>query len=53
VVGPQIVRRRQAPGFPVVIFGGEHADVPLEETAGATSRRVIVEKRSRRSSTAG
>lgn len=32
-------------GFPVVIFGGEHADVPLEETAGETIARVIVEKR--------
>lgn len=33
------------PGFPVVIFGGEHADVPLEETAGETIARVIVEER--------
>lgn len=33
------------PGFPIVIFGGEHADVPLEETAGETIARVIVEKR--------
>jgi DNA helicase HerA-like ATPase len=22
------------PGFSIVVFGGEHADVPLEETAG-------------------
>jgi uncharacterized protein len=33
------------PGFPVVIFGGEHPDVPLEETAGETIAKVIVEKR--------
>ncbi len=33
------------PGFPVVVFGGEHADVPLEETAGSTIAGVIVEKR--------
>jgi hypothetical protein len=33
------------PGFPVVIFGGEHADVPLEESAGSTIATVIVEKR--------
>jgi hypothetical protein len=33
------------PGFPVVIFGGEHADVPLEESAGSTIAMVIVEKR--------
>lgn len=33
------------PGFPVVIFGGEKADVPLEESAGSTIATVIVEKR--------
>jgi hypothetical protein len=33
------------PGFPVVIFGGEHPDVPLEESAGETIAKVIVEKR--------
>jgi hypothetical protein len=32
-------------GFPVVVFGGEHADVPLEESAGATVASVIVERR--------
>lgn len=30
-------------GYPVVIFGGEHADVPLEETAGETIALAIVE----------
>lgn len=33
------------PGFPVVVFGGEHADVPLEETAGEVIAGTIVEKR--------
>lgn len=33
------------PGFPVVVFGGEHADVPLEESAGETIAQTIVEKR--------
>lgn len=38
-------RDGKSPGFPVVIFGGEHADVPLEETAGATVASVIVDER--------
>src|SRR5437588_9168940 len=33
------------PGFPVVIFGGEHPDVPLEEAAGETIARVIIDRR--------
>ena len=32
-------------GFPIVIFGGEHADVPLEESAGEVVARAIVENR--------
>lgn len=35
----------KAPGFPVVIFGGEHADLPLEEGAGEVIARAIVEQR--------
>jgi hypothetical protein len=31
--------------YPVVIFGGEHADVPLEESAGEVVARSIVENR--------
>lgn len=31
--------------YPVVIFGGEHADVPLEESAGEVIARSIVENR--------
>ncbi|MDF9717370.1 DUF87 domain-containing protein, partial [Nocardioides sp. ChNu-99] len=33
------------PGVPAVIFGGDHADVPLEENAGETVADVIVEGR--------
>jgi hypothetical protein len=33
-VGHPLERRRKAPGFPVVILGGEHKDVPLEVGAG-------------------
>lgn len=32
-------------GFPVVVFGGEHADVPLEPGAGDIVARAIVENR--------
>lgn len=32
-------------GYPVVVFGGDHADLPLEETAGETIARAIVEQR--------
>jgi uncharacterized protein len=32
-------------GFPVCIFGGEHADVPLEESAGELIARALVENR--------
>ena len=32
-------------GYPVVIFGGDHGDVPLEETAGAVIANVIVTHR--------
>lgn len=31
--------------FPVVIFGGEHADLPLEEGSGEAIARAIVEQR--------
>lgn len=33
----------EKPGLRVVIFGGEHADVPLEPTAGAVLADVVVE----------
>lgn len=31
-------------GFPVVIIGGEHADVPLEETAGKVIADLVVDR---------
>ena len=33
--------------FPVVIFGGEHADVPLEESAGEVVARNLDQQRKR------
>lgn len=33
------------PAWPVVIFGGEHADLPLEEGSGEAIARAIVEQR--------
>jgi hypothetical protein len=35
----------KAPGLPVVIFGGEHGDVPLTSTMGAAIAEVLVERR--------
>jgi uncharacterized protein len=32
-------------GFPITVFGGEHADVPLEESAGETIAQALVEHR--------
>ncbi len=33
------------PGFPVIVMGGRHADVPLEPTAGSTIAEFIVKER--------
>lgn len=33
------------PGFPVLVMGGRHGDVPLEPTAGATIAEFIVKER--------
>lgn len=33
------------PGFPVIIFGGEHGDVPLEVGAGELVAKLVVEER--------
>lgn len=33
--GIKLAKDGRGPGFPVVIFGGEHADVPLDPRAGA------------------
>jgi hypothetical protein len=35
----------QGDGIPVVIFGGEHQDVPLDEAGGASLAEIIVELR--------
>lgn len=35
----------QKAGLPVVVFGGDHADVKLEETAGKVIARVLVDSR--------
>jgi len=35
----------KAKGYPVVVFGGEHADLPLEEGSGEAIARAIVEQR--------
>lgn len=32
-------------GFPIAVFGGEHADVPLEESAGEIVAQAIIERR--------
>jgi hypothetical protein len=32
-------------GFPIAVLGGEHADVPLQETAGEVIAQAIVENR--------
>lgn len=37
--------KKRGGGLPVVIFGGDHADVPLEETAGELIADVIVRER--------
>ncbi len=35
----------EGPGLPVVIFGGDHADVPLDPHAGALVADVVVDER--------
>lgn len=35
----------KAPGLPVYIFGGEHADIPLEPTAGEVLANFVVTER--------
>ena len=35
----------ERPGFSVVVFGGEHADIPLESSAGEMLARTLVEQR--------
>lgn len=33
------------PGLPVVVFGGEHGDLPLEPTAGAVLADMVIDQR--------
>lgn len=33
----------KSPGFPIVVFGGDHGDLPLEENAGEVVAQSIVE----------
>jgi len=35
----------KSPGLPVYVFGGEHADIPLEPTAGEVLANFMVENR--------
>lgn len=35
----------KGPGFPVVVFGGDHADIALNETSGEDIARFVVEQR--------
>jgi hypothetical protein len=35
----------KGPGLPVVVFGGEHGDVPLEETSGRLIADLVVDQR--------
>lgn len=35
----------RSPGFSIPVFGGEHADVPLEEGAGAVIANALIEHR--------
>jgi uncharacterized protein len=35
-----------APGYPVMVFGGRHADVPIGAEMGAALGRVIAGQRS-------
>jgi uncharacterized protein len=35
----------KSPGFPIAIFGGDHADVPLEDTAGEVLANAVVNER--------
>ena len=39
--GIKLNRRGQGPGYPVIIFGGEHADIPLTVHAGAYVAELV------------
>lgn len=43
--GLRLDKNGRDPGLDVIIFGGEHGDVPLEESAGSTIAEFIVDER--------
>ena len=43
--GLRVAADGKSPGLPIVILGGDHADVPLESTAGEIIADLIVEDR--------
>lgn len=43
--GLRHARDGKHPGLPVIILGGEHADVPLEETGGAVIADFVIDHR--------
>lgn len=43
--GLRAAANKKDPGFPVVVFGGEHGDLPLEEHAGEIIAKAIVDNR--------
>ena len=42
MVGPQIGGGRQISRFPIPVFGGPHADIPLHDAAGPIIGELIV-----------
>lgn len=42
---PQVERARLLNGLPIIIFGGEHGDLPLETTSGGFVARLVAEDR--------
>lgn len=42
--GLRLAADGKSPGLPIPVFGGLHADVPLEPDAGATIGRLVVER---------
>jgi hypothetical protein len=43
VVGPALGARHGA-GFPALIFGGEHADVPIYDSASTVIGKFVLER---------
>lgn len=45
MVGAEVLGQRKAAGVPVTVFGGDHADLPLQEHACELIARAIIERR--------